>query len=158
MNTLSWIAYWSTCLWWFTRAKQNCAACLHWYALRFSILAVNRMPDLLKWHEKWNPPVLEHKCKAKCYACWYEQNISCTESHGIHNQWKGAEMSSIVIFLDIVDLQLLLLTKWFFIHISILHDNISLQKCWDVEYTKVGMDEQKVSWDDNTWKLIQKRC
>ena len=34
-------------------------------------------------------------------------------------------------------LQYLSLTKWYFIRIAIVHDNIPVQKCWDANYTKL---------------------
>ena len=46
-------------------------------------------------------------------------------------------------------LQFISCTKWFFIQISIIHDNTLLQRCEDVKST-----ELKVSWDDNTCQLI----
>ena len=49
-------------------------------------------------------------------------------------------------------LQLLSLTVWIFIQ-NFIHDNVSLQKCQDIEYTKRKVDE--VIWKDVIWKLIQ---
>ena len=56
-------------------------------------------------------------------------------------------------------LQLLSLSKCFCIHVSIIRDNISAHKCHGGEYTKFcysnwHLDELKVSWDENTCKLI----
>jgi hypothetical protein len=59
-------------------------------------------------------------------------------------------------------LQLLSLTKWFFVQISIIHDILPSQKHWDAKYIKVyfnngHLDELKVNWDDNTYTLIYKK-
>ena len=35
----------------------------------------------------------------------------------------------------------------------IFHANISLHKCWDAQYTKLKVDQLKVSWDVVTRKL-----
>ena len=51
-------------------------------------------------------------------------------------------------------LQFLSLTKQFSVQISIVHDNISLQKCWMQDnIIKNGWNESKLG--DNICKLIQ---
>jgi len=68
--------------------------------------------------------------------------------------------------MDIIDLQCLQtlsLMKWIFIQISITHDKISTYICKYANHTKLcfnisHLDELKVSWDDNIYKLIHKKC
>ena len=43
-------------------------------------------------------------------------------------------------------LQVLSFTMWIFIQISAIHDNISLHKCGDAEYTKLKVDGLKVGY------------
>ena len=37
-------------------------------------------------------------------------------------------------------------------------DNISLESYEDVKYAKVEVDELKISWDELTCKLMNKKC
>ena len=53
-------------------------------------------------------------------------------------------------------------TKQIFIHVSVIHDNISLQKFQDAKYTKLcfntwHLDEHKLSGVDNICKLIHQK-
>ena len=53
-------------------------------------------------------------------------------------------------------MQLSSLTKWNFIQILMIRDNLSLHKWWDVEYIKLKVDELEESWLDNTCELVHK--
>ena len=53
-------------------------------------------------------------------------------------------------------MQLSSLTKWNFIQILMIRDNLSLHKWWDVEYAKLKVDELEESWLDNTCELVHK--